>query len=209
MEKKQPIIMKTFIYKGLNIKFEAEYIEIAESIMSKNVEDIENGYLIKPFLFALVNRAMVTSKAIETLFDNENYESVLPLLRVVFDCGLQIKAATMADNKEEFYRTYGEAKAQKIKGEHFLRIKEGTIAESLDNDQWTSEALSLYKFLCGYVHFSSCHYSLLSNDTSTLSIGKLILRENQDSVAEIKQCYEDTSKVVISIIRYYMAELWN
>lgn len=209
MEKRQPVMMKIFIYKELNIKFETEYIEIAESVMSKNVEDIENGYLIKPFLLALVNRAMVTSKAIETLINSENYESVLPLLRILFDCGLQIKAATMTVDKEEFYRTYGDSRAKEKANKGTKTIKEGAIAKSLDDDQWTSEALSLYNFLCGYIHFSSRHYSLLVDGESSLSIGKLILKNNQDMVTQIKQCYDDTSKVVIEIIEYYIDELWN
>lgn len=209
MDQSQPILIKVAIYKGLNVKFETKYIELAESVLSKNAKDIERSYIIKPFLFALINRAMVTSNAIETLINSENYESVLPLLRVLFDCGLQLKASTMADNKEEFYRTYGEAKARRKIGKNLVMIKEGEIAKSLDDDEWTSESLSLYKFLCGYVHFSSCHYSFLSNNTSSLSIGKLTLRDDQDSVTQIRQCYDDTSEVLIGIIRYYIDELWD
>lgn len=197
--------MKIAIHEGLNIKFESEYLEIAESVLSKSAKNIERSTIIRPFLFALINRAMITSKAIETLINSENYESVFPLLRVLFDCGLQIKAATMADKKEEFYRTYGETKAKK--GNH--TIKEGTIAKSLDDDGWTSGALDLYKYLCGFIHFSSFHYSLLNNNASSLSIGKLILKDNQDSVTQIKQCYDDTSEVIIDIIRYFIDKLWD
>lgn len=209
MENPKPVLMKVRIHKDLNVKFEEEYLKIAESVLSKSTKNIERDCIIRPFILALINRAMATSSAIETLINIENYESVLPLLRVLFDCGLQIKAATMADNKDEFYRTYGESKAKIDTGKKPKLIKEGEIAKSLDDDEWTSEAHNLYKFLCGYIHFSPRHYSLLSNDTSSLSIGKLILKDDQNSVAEIKQCYDNTSKVVTGIFRYYIDELWN
>ena len=208
MDDSQIALMKISIHKGLNIQFETEFLELANSVLNKSTEDIERSYIIKPFLFALINRAMITCNAIETLITSGNYESTLPLLRILFDCGLQIKAATMTDDKESFYRTYGESKAIKNRGNKWIKIKEGEIAKSLDNDGWTCEALSLYKFLCGSVHFSSFHYSLVNNNASELAIGKLKLKDNQDSVAQIKQCYIDTSKVVIGIIRYYIDELW-
>lgn len=209
MMKEQPALIKIAICKGLNIKFETEFLELAESVLNKTPKDAGKSYIIRPFLFALINRAMVTSNAIETLFNGENYESALPLLRVLFDCGLQIKAATMAENQEDFYATYGQSKAKRKKGKKWIMIKEGEIAQSLDDDDWTSEARNLYNVLCGYVHFSPSHYSLLSNDASSISIGKLILKDNQDSIAQIKQCYDDTSEVTIEIIRYYIDELWN
>lgn len=209
MENPKPVLIKIRIHKELNVKFEEEYLEIAESVLSKSTKNIERDCIIRPFILALINRAMVTSSAIETLISCENYESVLPLLRILFDCGLQIKAATMTDNVDGFYRTYGKSKAKKGTGKIQKTISEGQVARSLDDDKWTSGAYNLYKFLCEYIHFSPRHYSLLSNDTSSLSIGKLILRDNQDSVTEIKQCYDDTSEVVTDIFRYYIDELWN
>jgi hypothetical protein len=209
MDKLQPVLIELTIHKGLNIKFETEYLKLAESVLNKSTKDMERSCIIKPFLFALINRAMVTSNAIETLINSGNYESTLPLLRVLFDCGLQIKAATMADNKEEFYTTYGESKAKRKVGNKLIRIKEGEIAKSLDDDKWTSEGFGLYKFLCGYIHFSSYHYSLLSNNTSSLSIGKLILKDDPDIVVQIKQCYNDVSEAFIEITRYYIDKLWN
>lgn len=186
----------------LDIKHEKGYTNIAKQIVSKpSSVDIE---FIKYFLYAIINRAMVTSKGIETLLRVENYESALPLLRVLLDCGLQVKAVTMIDNREEYYKTLGNVKGKKGKG----ILGEGTVAKSLDKDEWTSGTYDLYDFLCKQIHFSPNHVGLLFNADMSISIGRLVIKENADYAAQIKQCYDDINQVVIDILEYFLRELW-
>lgn len=191
---------KNYLY----IKYEKEYLEICELVKSKPLAN-EDMYSIGLFLLALINRAMVTSKGIETLLRTENYESALPLLRVLMDCGLQIKAATMAENKREYYQSFGDIKAKKGK----KPIGEGDIARSLDTDEWTTGAYQLYKFLCKYIHLSTHHAKLLWNADTGISIGKLNMKENKEIAAQIVLCYDDVSSVVLDILRYYIEDLWD
>lgn len=186
--------------KYLNIKYEKEYLEIAEQIKNRPVANIEM-HTIGFFLLTVINRAMVTSMGIETLLRVENYECALPLLRVLMDCGIQIKTATMVDNKDEYYSSFGDAKTKRGK----RPLGEGAVVKSLDEDKWATKAYDLYKFLCKFVHLSRYHAKLLlSSDLSRpVPVGRLALKEDKKFAAEIEQCYDEVSMLLIGIFEYY------
>lgn len=184
----------------LNIKYEKEYLEIAESIDSKAFDSN-----IKVFLYAIINRSMVTCRGIETLIRVKNYESALPLLRVVMDCVLQVKAMTMAKMPIEYCKNYGTKKVRKEGGKSYYTETE--IADSLKKDRWVDNAKDLYKFLCAHVHLSSFHYGHIVNETLGMTIGDLKIKKDERYSKEIELCYDDLNNVLLDVLYYCINEL--
>jgi hypothetical protein len=195
--------------KYLYIKYEKEYLEISKLIKSKPVGDEPIKKNLKQsigfFLLVVINTAMAISRGIETLFRVNNYESALPLLRVLLECGIRIKAIGMADNKIEYCHGFGDVAAKNGK----KNLSENAIVESLDKDGWTTDAHTLYKFLCKSVHLSSFHAGLLIDYDGKISVGRLKLKEYKKFVPQIEQCYDNVSIVVIGTLRYYIENLWE
>lgn len=51
MDDSQIALMKISIHKGLNIQFETEFLELANSVLNKSTEDIEMKLYYKTFSF--------------------------------------------------------------------------------------------------------------------------------------------------------------
>lgn len=160
------------------------------------------------FLFAVIQRAIATSGGIEVLIKDGNYESVIPLLRVLLDCPLLVRASTLAKSQPSFCKSIlGGKRLNGLKDKNGETLSEGGTAKSFDDLGWVIGVHNLYKALNKHVHFSPSHLKLIIDEHQQIVMGERMIARNQEYVANILEYYRTTTTVLIHILDLSLDDL--
>lgn len=185
----------------LGITCEEEYLKRALKLSNLVLPEKESCEMQRLFLFSIIQRVMLTSKGIETLIEDDNYEATMPLMRVLFDCSLQIQAAKMAKDETSYYKSILSGKRiRDIKNKQGGYLSERKVASSFDNEKWIKGVSNLYDALNKHVHFSPTHLRQMVDDNKIISIGKRMVCNNSEHVENIKEHYNTITLIVIHML---------
>lgn len=185
----------------LGIICEEEYLKRALKLFNLVLPEKESCEMQRLFLFSIIQRAMLTSKGIETLIEDDNYEAAMPLMRVLFDCSLQIQAAKMAKNETSYYRSILSGKEiRDIENKQGGYLSERKIVSSFDNEKWIEGVSNLYDALNKHVHFSPTHLRQIVDNNKNISIGKRMVCNNPEHVENIIEHYNTITLFVIRML---------
>lgn len=185
----------------LGINNEEAYLQIAEEVLTLNLREEKELELNRFFLLAIIQRAMMTSRGIEILYQDDNYEAAIPLMRILLDCALHIKASKMADNEEKYYNSIlSGGQIRDNKDSHGKKLSEKNVAKSFDNENWVGGVYNVYDALNKHVHFSPTHIRQIVGKDKKISIGMRMISTEQEHVNNIKEYYNCITTVVIRML---------
>ena len=212
MEKFTANIKRTIYHKLNNMEFDIEseyrkfYEERAKRLSSLSLN--QEYKIVGLFLFAVIQRAIATSGGIDVLIKDGNYESVMPLLRVLLDCSLLVRANTLVESQPSFCTSILEGKRlNKLKDKNGENLSEGGVAKSFDDLGWVIGVYNLYKALNMYVHFSPSHLKLIINEHKEIVLGERMIIRNQECVDNILDYYQATTSVLIHTLDLFLDNL--
>ena len=191
---------------NLNIIGQEHYIRIGTNL--SNISLSKEYEYKRLFLWALIQRAMMISKGIEVLFDDENFEAAIPLMRVLLDCSFQIQASKLAED-EIIYCKYilSGKQIRDNKDKQGKRMSERKIAKSFEEEDWVQGIYNIYDALNKHVHFSYTHLRQIVNNDKSISLGKRMISQEPEHVENILEYYHTITTVVIYMLDSSLSDL--
>ncbi|MBD8982825.1 MAG: hypothetical protein EGR83_12390 [Bacteroides cellulosilyticus] len=160
------------------------------------------------FLFAIIQRAITTSGGIEILIKDGNYEATIPLLRVLLDCPLLVRASMLVTHQPSFCKSILAGKhLNDLKDKNGKNLSDSGVVRSFDNLGWVIGVHDLYKVLNKHVHFSPAHLKLIFDEHKQIVLGERMIARNQEQIDSISEQYQAITKVLIHILDLSLDDL--
>lgn len=164
-----------------------------------------NIFPVDMLAIAAMKRTSGNTEGFITLVDTKNMAAARSLLRIQIDTLIRFSAVWLVNEPHEFaIDVIGGKRIRNIKDQTGNRMTDGYLVEVLAPDYpWLK---SVYKNLCGYVHFSGSHLfnavqNLDDNErTITFHIGKEDIQYPEWSWTEAVDCFTNA----IHILFYYI-----
>lgn len=190
----------------LNIIGQEHYIRIGTNL--SNISLSKEYEYKRLFLWALIQRAMMISKGIEVLFDDENFEAAIPLMRVLLDCSFQIQASKLAEDEIIYCKSILSGKQiRDNKDKQGKIMSERKIAKSFEEEDWVQGISNIYDALNKHVHFSYTHLRQIVNNDKSISLGKRMISQEPEHVENIIEYYHTITTVVIYMLDSSLSDL--
>ncbi len=184
---------------NLNIIGQEHYIRIGTNL--SNISLSKEYEYKRLFLWALIQRAMMISRGIEVLFDDENFEAAIPLMRVLLDCSFQLQASKLAEDEVTYCKSILSGKQiRDNKDKQGKIMSERKIAKSFEEEDWVQGIPNIYDALNKHVHFSYTHLHQIVNNDKSISLGKRMISQEPGHVENILEYYHTITTVVIYML---------
>lgn len=184
---------------NLNIIGQEHYIRIGTNL--SNISLSKEYEYKRLFLWALIQRAMMISRGIEVLFDDENFEAAIPLMRVLLDCSFQLQASKLAEDEVTYCKSILSGKQiRDNKDKQGKIMSERKIARSFEEEDWVQGIPNIYDALNKHVHFSYTHLHQIVNNDKSISLGKRMISQEPEHVENILEYYHTITTVVIYML---------
>lgn len=184
---------------NLNIIGQEHYIRIGTNL--SNISLSKEYEYKRLFLWALIQRAMMISRGIEVLFDDENFEAAIPLMRVLLDCSFQLQASKLAEDEVTYCKSILSGKQiRDNKDKQGKIMSERKIAKSFEEEDWVQGIPNIYDALNKHVHFSYTHLHQIVNNDKSISLGKRMISQEPEHVENILEYYHTITTVVIYML---------
>lgn len=181
---------------------ESQIMELGKAVVSA---DNGNMFTVDLLAIAAMKRTSGNTEGFITLIEAKNMAAARSLLRIQIDSFVRFSAIWLVDKPHDFATDIiGGKHIRNLKDRNGKKMNDGYLVDMLSAEYpWLK---SVYKNLCGYVHFSGAHLSnavqILKDDerTVTFHIGKEDIQYPEWSWTEAVDCFTNVTHILFHYI---------
>lgn len=165
-----------------------------------------NAFFAKDlYVLSAIHRSIKLNEAFLLLVENDNYDSAVPLLRLLLDSSLRIHALSMVKDPEMTAReVLGGKSLNKIRFNGKITLKDSELLKDIESHIPGID--KCYKSLSSFIHLSDTHFLTMFTQNK-ISIGGNSLGDNTDIRNQINTLHKELNTLLLQLLEsYYQSE---